>query len=55
VEAYFDAAGTGIAPEGADRPITTREALKAYDPALLALVDETMAYKERVDWRARRR
>ena len=51
VEAYFDAAGTGIAPNGADRPITTREALKAYDPHLYALVDETMAYKERVDWR----
>jgi alpha-glucosidase len=54
VEAYFDAAGTGVAPNGADRPITTREALKAYDPELYALVDETMAYKERVDWRARR-
>lgn len=53
VEAYFDAAGTGTAPNGADRPITTREALKAYDPDLYALVDETMAYKERVDWRAK--
>jgi hypothetical protein len=54
VEAYFDAAGAGVAPNGADRPITTREALKAYDPGLYALVDETMAYKERVDWRIRR-
>ena len=53
VEAYFDAAGTGTAPNGADRPITTREALKAYDPDLYALVDETMAYKERVDWRVK--
>src|SRR5581483_8344792 len=52
VEAYFDAAGTGaVAPNGADRPIATREALKAYDPDLYALVDETMAYKEHVDWR----
>ena len=54
MEAYFDAAGSGVAPNGADRPITTREALKAYDPDLYALVDETMAYKERVDWRAKR-
>jgi hypothetical protein len=54
VEAYFDAAGAGQAPNLADRPITTREALKSYDPALYALVDETMAYKERVDWRVKR-
>jgi alpha-glucosidase len=54
VEAYFDAAGTGTAPNGADRPITTREALKVYDPELFALVDETMAYKERVDWRVKK-
>jgi hypothetical protein len=53
VEAYFDAAGAGQAPNLADRPITTREALKAYDPDLYALVDETMAYKEHVDWRYR--
>jgi len=51
VEAYFDAAGTGFAPIGADRPITTREALKAYDPSLFTLVDETMAFRERADWR----
>jgi alpha-glucosidase len=54
VEAYFDAAGDGPAPDGADRPITTREALKAYDPGLYALVDETMAYRGHVDWRFRR-
>jgi predicted metalloprotease with PDZ domain len=53
VEAYFDAGGDGTAPQGADRPITTREALKAYDPDLYALVDETMAYKEHVDWRVK--
>jgi hypothetical protein len=51
VEAYFDAAGAGWPPHGADRPITTREALQCYDPGLYALVDETMAYKEHVDWR----
>jgi alpha-glucosidase len=54
VQAYFDAAGTGVAPHGADRPITTREHLRAHDPELFALVDETMAYKEKVDWRAKR-
>jgi predicted metalloprotease with PDZ domain len=54
VEAYFDAAGGGLPPNLADRPITTREALKAYDPNLFALVDETMAYKEHVDWRFQR-
>jgi dipeptidyl aminopeptidase/acylaminoacyl peptidase len=54
VEAYFDSAGDSVAPSLADRPITTREALKAYDQALYELVDETMAYRERVDWRYRR-
>ena len=54
VEAYFDAAGAGEPPNRADRPITTREMLKAYDPALYGLVDETMAYKEHVDWRLKR-
>jgi alpha-glucosidase len=54
VEAYFDAAGDGQAPNNADRPIVTREALKAYDPELFALVDGTMAFKERVDWRYKR-
>jgi hypothetical protein len=54
VEAYFDAAGAGQPPNLADRPITTREALKTYDPELYALVDETMAYKEHVDWRFKR-
>jgi len=54
VEAYFDAAGSGGAPNGADRPIATREALKAYDPDLFALVVETMAFRERVDWRFKR-
>jgi dipeptidyl aminopeptidase/acylaminoacyl peptidase len=54
VEAYFDAAGPGWPPDGADRPVTTREALKAYDPGLFALVEETMAYKGHVDWRFKR-
>jgi len=51
VEAYFYAAGDGQPPNDADRPITTREALKTYDPELFALVDETMAYDGHVDWR----
>lgn len=51
VLAYFDAVGMGAPPNGADYPITTREALKEYDPGLFSLVDETMAYKGKVDWR----
>ena len=64
VLAYFDATGLGAPPNPrfrgdkltpaeawADHPITTREALKAYDPDLFALVDETMAYNGKVDWR----
>ena len=55
MEAYFDAAGPGtVAPNGASRPIITRELLKAYDPELFALVDETMAFQEKVDWRVKR-
>jgi len=53
VLAYFDAAGTGMTPTDAEHPITTREALKQYDPGLFALVDETMAYNGKVDWRYR--
>jgi hypothetical protein len=53
VEAYFDAAGDGQPPHGG-RPVTTREALQAYDPDLYALVEETMAYREHVDWRFKR-
>lgn len=53
VLAYFDAVGPGAPPNDAERPITTREALKEYDPDLFALVDETMAYKGKVDWRYR--
>lgn len=51
--AYFDGSGDGQAPLGAARPITTREALKAYDPGLYRIVDRTMAYDEHVDWRFR--
>ncbi|HKD35804.1 MAG TPA: DPP IV N-terminal domain-containing protein, partial [Pirellulales bacterium] len=51
VAAYFDAAGDSYAPVGAERPITSRELLERYDPGLYALVDETMAYREHVDWR----
>jgi hypothetical protein len=54
VEAYFDASGDGPAPHRADRPVTTREALQAYDAELFALVEETMAYRDHVDWRFKR-
>jgi alpha-glucosidase len=54
VEAYFDAGADGSPPHLADQPITTRETLKAYDPGLHALVEETMAYRGHVDWRFRR-
>jgi hypothetical protein len=53
VEAYFNAVGSGLAPLGAERPITSREALKAYDSGLFSLVDETMAYQGHADWRYR--
>ena len=54
VGAYFDAAGQGPPPALADRPIATREALKAYDPDLHALVEVTMAYAGRADWRVKK-
>jgi len=51
VLAYFAAVGQGVCPNDAPAPITTREALKAYDPGLFDLVETTMAYKGKVDWR----
>jgi hypothetical protein len=51
VVAYFDAAGAVVPPNDADHPIATRETLRQYDPGLFALVEETMAYKGKVDWR----
>ena len=51
VLAYFDAAGQDAAPNDAAHPNATREELKEYDPALYALVNETMAYDGHVDWR----
>jgi hypothetical protein len=51
VMAYFDAVGQGVPPNDAAAPITTREALEEYDPDLFELVDETMAYNNKVDWR----
>lgn len=53
VLAYFDATGQEAAPNDAPHPINTREALRAYDPELFALVHETMAYEGHVDWRLR--
>jgi hypothetical protein len=52
VLAYFDAPGPiATAPADAEHPIATREALRQYDPDLFALVNETMAYQGKVDWR----
>jgi alpha-glucosidase len=53
VLAYFDAAGQVHPPEGAPHPISTREQLREYDPALFELVHKTMAYEGHVDWRFR--
>jgi hypothetical protein len=51
VLAYFDATGQDDAPNDYASPVNTREKLKAYDPDLFALVNETMAYETKVDWR----
>lgn len=51
VLAYFDALGHDGAPNDAAHPVKTRELLREYDPDLFALVDETMAYGGKVDWR----
>ena len=48
---YFDATGGVAPPNDADHSIATREMLKQYDPGLFALVEETMSYKGKVDWR----
>jgi hypothetical protein len=55
VLAYFDAAGQDMPPSDAPHAVTTREALKQYDPDLFALVNRTMAYDGHVDWRLTRR
>ncbi len=54
VLAYFDAIGQEMPPNDAPHGITTREALKQYDPALFELVNKTMAYDGHVDWRLQR-
>jgi hypothetical protein len=51
VLAYFDARGQDAAPTGIDHPILTRDGLQAYDSDLHALVHETFAYANKVDWR----
>lgn len=51
VLAFFDAAGQKPPPGDFPHPIVKREHLAAYDPALFALVRETMAYDGHVDWR----
>jgi hypothetical protein len=55
VLAYFDTAGQHQAPLDASHPIATREALERYDPGLFGLVEETMAYRGKTDWRLDRR
>jgi len=52
VLAYFDAGRRQPTASGDGLP-SMREALKAYDPELYALVHETMAYEGREDWRLR--
>jgi hypothetical protein len=51
--AYFDALGHDAPPNDAAHQIDTREKLKEYAPDLFALVNETMAYENKVDWRYR--
>ena len=51
VLAYFDAAGVDATPQDSPMAIRTRERLAEYDPGLFALVHETMAYQNKVDWR----
>ena len=51
VLAYFDAAAPDGAPIGQPHPITTREDLRNYDPRLFELVNQTMAYDGKIDWR----
>ncbi len=55
VLAYFDAAGSDASPKDSPAPVNTRERLADYDPGLFALVQETMAYQDKVDWRDRPR
>ncbi|HTI72223.1 MAG TPA: hypothetical protein VMF06_19765 [Candidatus Limnocylindria bacterium] len=54
VTAYFDATGQSGVPLAGSHVIGNREQLKAFDPDLYALVNETMAYDGHVDWRYRR-
>ncbi|XZE18140.1 hypothetical protein SH449x_003424 [Pirellulaceae bacterium SH449] len=51
VLAYFDAAGQSATPTDSRRAVETREHLENYDNDLFELVNETMAYDNRVDWR----
>jgi dipeptidyl aminopeptidase/acylaminoacyl peptidase len=48
---YFNATGQSPSPTDAAYPIRAREDLKSYDGGLFDLVEETMAFKGRVDWR----
>lgn len=54
VLAYFDASGQHAPPLDAGYEIASREALRRYDEGLFNLVEETMAFPGKVDWRLRR-
>ena len=54
VLAYFDAAGQSMPPVDAKQSITTREALRQYDPELYSLISQIMAYDGHADWRSPR-
>jgi alpha-glucosidase len=51
VLAYFDASGQHSPPLDTGYPVSNREELRGYDPGLFALVEETMFYRGKVDWR----
>ena len=55
VLAYFDASGQHAPPRDTGYPVATREELRAYDPGLFTLIEETMAYRGKVDWRLRQK
>lgn len=51
VLAWFDALGGEAPPAGAAHAVATRKALRAYAPDLHALLEETLAWRGKPDWR----
>jgi hypothetical protein len=49
---YFDRLGS-TRPRSTRASDCDREALQLYDPGLFGIVEETMAYKGKTDWRLR--